>query len=204
MEGLEGIDNTFLIVVSILFNILFFGFLTWIFLYRAAKSNLREIGFKPIVLKWKWVFGAFGLTILSIALSIGISIGANYLIYGNAEGIETMRDLLFQPQTYSVGEFTIWLIFIGLLGPIIEELFCRGGLMTWFKKFMPRWLALLLPAVIFGLLHLESWPLIISTTVMGIILGLAYEKTGSIWTPILIHVFNNSIAVILLFLKVNI
>lgn len=204
MEGLEGIDNTFLIVVSILFNILFFGFLTWIFLYRAAKSNLREIGFKPVVFKWKWLAGAFGITLLSMILSIGIIIGLNYLIYGDIEGVKTFRDTLFEPQTYSVAEFTVWLIFIGILGPIIEELFCRGGLMTWFKKFMPSWLALLLPAVIFGLLHLDSWPLIISTTVMGIILGISYNKTGTIWMPIAIHCINNSIAVILLFLRVNV
>lgn len=199
-----GEQNTLVIIVSIIFNLVFFGFLTWIFLFRAARSNLKEIGFKPIILKWKWALGALGLTLLSMALSIGINIGLNYLIYGNTEGIETIRDLLFQPQNYSFGEFFLWLVFIGILGPISEELLFRGGLMTWFRKFMPFWLALILPAIIFGLLHLESWPLIISTTVMGIILGLAYEKTGSIWTPILIHVFNNSIAVALLFLKVNI
>lgn len=199
-----GEQNTFIIVVSIVFNVAFFGFLTWIFLYRAARSNLKEIGFRPIVLKWRWVLGALGLTILSMALSIGINIGLNYLIHGNIEGVQTMRDMLFQPQSYSFGEFFVWLIFIGILGPITEELLFRGGLMTWFGKFMPSWLALILPAVIFGLLHLDSWPIIVSTTVMGIILGLSYKKTGSIWTPILIHVFNNSIAVILIFLSVNI
>jgi hypothetical protein len=63
---------------------------------------------------------------------------------------------------------------------------------------VPRWAALLVPALLFGALHgnLASFPQLVA---LGVLFSLAYERTGNIAVPMLAHaLFNlNTIALIL-------
>ena len=68
-----------------------------------------------------------------------------------------------------------------------------------FHKWLPRWAALLFPAVLFGALHahLASFaPLV----VLGIVYSLAYERTGRIGTAIVAHALFNSYSVLRIFI----
>lgn len=86
-----------------------------------------------------------------------------------------------------------------LLAPIGEELLFRCIFQTGLHRIMPprrgslqhRWVAILAASVIFGLMH---WPLvqhIPALTVLAIILGYQYERTGSLLVPIFIHILFN-------------
>ena len=85
-----------------------------------------------------------------------------------------------------------------IVAPITEELIFRAGLFRYARTRLPRWAALLLPAVLFGALHgnLASFPQLVA---LGVIFSLAYERTGNIAVPMLAHaLFNlNTIALIL-------
>jgi membrane protease YdiL (CAAX protease family) len=85
-----------------------------------------------------------------------------------------------------------------VIAPLTEEMLFRGGLFRYARTRLPRWAALLVPALLFGALHanLASFaPLV----VLGIIFSLAYERTGRIGTTIVAHgLFNlNTIVLIL-------
>jgi membrane protease YdiL (CAAX protease family) len=54
-------------------------------------------------------------------------------------------------------------------------------------------MAIVTSALLFGLMHMNPAQFFY-TTLMGIILGLIYVKTGSIWVCIAIHFANNAIA----------
>ena len=84
------------------------------------------------------------------------------------------------------------------LAPITEELIFRGGIFRYMRTRTPRWVALLVPALLFGALH-ANLASFVPLVALGIILSLAYERTGSIIVPIVAHgLFNlNTILLIL-------
>jgi membrane protease YdiL (CAAX protease family) len=62
---------------------------------------------------------------------------------------------------------------------------------------MPRLAAALVSGLIFGALHATTGITAVPPLmVFGVILALLYEKTGSIWPGILLHMLNNSIALL--------
>jgi membrane protease YdiL (CAAX protease family) len=85
-----------------------------------------------------------------------------------------------------------------LVAPITEELLFRAGLFRFMRTRSPRWVALLVPAILFGALHmnLASFPQLV---VLALVFSVAYERTGNIGVPILAHcLFNlNSILCII-------
>jgi membrane protease YdiL (CAAX protease family) len=87
--------------------------------------------------------------------------------------------------------FALLLLGGGILAPIGEEFFFRGFLYNSAKR---RWGLLagtLISAVAFAVVH--AGPLLMLAIIpVGILLAVAYERTGSLWVPILIHVTFNS------------
>lgn len=85
---------------------------------------------------------------------------------------------------------------IGVVAGTAEELLFRGYIQS---RFQQRWgaiLAVSLTSVLFGLLHLDviHSPL---AAMLGLYLGYLAIRTGSIRLPILAHVMNNAISVLL-------
>jgi membrane protease YdiL (CAAX protease family) len=83
------------------------------------------------------------------------------------------------------------LVFLAIIvAPVTEEILFRAGLFRYLRNRTPRWLALILPGLIFGALH-TNLAAFIPLVVLGVILALAYERTGSILTPIVAHALFN-------------
>jgi membrane protease YdiL (CAAX protease family) len=89
-----------------------------------------------------------------------------------------------------------------ILAPVLEELLFRGLLLSGLSPFVGPWTAILLTGALFGLAHTSVWPDPIPLTVLGIALGLAMCRTGSLWTPIFFHgFFNGSMLLLSLIVK---
>lgn len=90
------------------------------------------------------------------------------------------------------------------LAPLTEEVVFRGGAFRFLRTRIPRWAALLAPAVFFAALHV-NWKTLAGLqsaaplVVLAVLFSLAYERTGHIGVPIVAHaLFNlNTIAGIL-------
>jgi uncharacterized protein len=79
------------------------------------------------------------------------------------------------------------------VAPFAEELFFRGFLYQAFRNSFGVLPGALLSAVIFGAIHLEFFKLV-QLAILGLILALLFEKTKSLWPPIILHAVNNSLA----------
>lgn len=79
-----------------------------------------------------------------------------------------------------------------ILAPLAEEILFRGFLYAWLKSHWPRWMALLVTAVLFGAMH-QHWPVFLPLFLLGILLGFLYELTGSLWTCIGLHALFNAV-----------
>ena len=142
----------------------------------------------------------FGYTLLSIPL-IAISFVGLYLLY--------------LPISYAYPEFVkVWVLdepiyiwwsadfhsitaslvnafLIAILAPILEELVFRGFLFNRWQTKYGTAKAILLSSLMFGLMHVE----ILGGIVFGALLCLIYLKTKSLIGPIIVHMTNNTIAV---------
>jgi len=101
-------------------------------------------------------------------------------------------------QSFSWLNFGLMLVLAGVVAPIVEEIFFRGLVYGWLRSRAPLFVAVLLSAAIFAVAHVV--PILIPALfVVGIILALAYELSGSLWLSILLHGLQNSLAVTLIF-----
>ncbi len=94
------------------------------------------------------------------------------------------------------------LIFISavVIAPLFEELLFRGLVQTMIRSLLfeggnRAWLAIAFSSAIFVIMHEDQshWPALF---VLGLCMGYAYEKSGSLWRPIFIHAIFNATAVI--------
>ncbi|MGB3292043.1 MAG: CPBP family intramembrane glutamic endopeptidase, partial [Phormidesmis sp.] len=92
------------------------------------------------------------------------------------------------PQLYD----GLMLFLLLVYAPLVEELIFRGILLQrWGAKWGLRW-GLGASSLMFGLLHFNN-PL--GLTLFGLVMGLLYIRTRSLWMPIMCHALNNLAAV---------
>ena len=91
----------------------------------------------------------------------------------------------------------VWgILGIAIIGPIVEELVFREGIQGSLERSgKPFWLAAVVSALCFGLIHLNPAQIPFAF-VMGLILSVIYHKTGNAVVTSIIHILNNSMAVL--------
>ena len=85
--------------------------------------------------------------------------------------------------------------------PLSEELFFRGFMYGGLRRRLPVWAAAGVSGIVFGLVHYtgpDSIGVVPQLAVLGILLAWLYERTGSLWPPILLHLLNNSLALVVI------
>lgn len=104
-----------------------------------------------------------------------------------------MESFKMSHDTLSLGNPIVNFISVGILGPIVEEVFFRGLIYTRLKEGMSTIVAAILSAIMFGVMHGEIiWML--HAFVVGLVFVWVFEKTKSLLPCIVIHVVNNSIS----------
>ena len=128
-------------------------------------------------------------------------LGLGLLVY---VGINAFVGLVPWPQAWMIkhdqstglalgGKLWTTILFAVILIPITEELLCRGAIYGALKKGMAMPIAMILQAMIFGVIHMNIIQGIYAF-MLGMVLVLIYERTKSIWAPILMHVLFNGIS----------
>ena len=84
----------------------------------------------------------------------------------------------------------IFLVVGGIISPVAEELFFRGMLYGYFRRW-GMWAALLLSTVAFVMAHAIFHRIPLPQIVGGILFAAAYEKEKNLMVPITIHVLGN-------------
>lgn len=100
----------------------------------------------------------------------------------------------------SSSRFIISLIVIALLPAIFEETFFRGGMQNLFTRwFKGPWVAIILTAIIFSLIHLSFYGFLVRFA-LGMVLGFIFYYSGSLWLNILLHFLFNGVQVTALYI----
>ncbi|SMO93463.1 CPBP family intramembrane glutamic endopeptidase [Melghirimyces algeriensis] len=88
------------------------------------------------------------------------------------------------------------LLLIGVIGPIAEEITFRGVLQGVLLPKVGKVASVLFSSTLFALFHVDV-VFFAPLFVMGLILGTLYILFRSLWAPILFHILNNVVSVIL-------
>jgi membrane protease YdiL (CAAX protease family) len=100
----------------------------------------------------------------------------------------------------SFARYILSMFIIALLPGIFEEVCFRGGLqnilMRWLKG---PWIAIILTAFIFSIIHISYYGFLVRFA-LGIILGLVFYYSGSLWLSIIFHFLYNGVQVTALYL----
>jgi membrane protease YdiL (CAAX protease family) len=83
-----------------------------------------------------------------------------------------------------------------VIAPICEELLFRGFIYRALRNWRGVWPAAAITGILFGLVHGLSAPAVdlLPLAVLGFVLCLVYERAGSLYPCIALHVLNNAIA----------
>ena len=97
----------------------------------------------------------------------------------------------------SFGTVPVQVLLIVVAAPVSEEVCFRGMLSGGLRERWPRFAAALIGGLIVGGLHaVTGLSAVPPLMVFGVVLCLLYEKTGAIWPGIMLHMLNNTFALL--------
>ncbi len=175
------------LVLFLLFGLVPLGF--------AFAANLKPVStFSLYTPKVSAILGAFLL---------GISVWTlvyEYNIFAlSEERIEFLKNLLGSMK-FSMSSMPLWLklLCLALAPAVCEEFFFRGFLMSAFRQATQPVIAIIATAVIFGAFHVfvsDSlfFERFLPSTILGILLGVIYVRTGSLIPGMIMHVVHNGL-----------
>jgi membrane protease YdiL (CAAX protease family) len=171
----------------------------WIFLTAARRTADYQFGLGRMqgshIFRWS-VLVCGAVFFLEIPLSHVVDRVMTFLNLPHPEqrSVEIFRQ--FRHPT----EIGLFLLQAVTLSPLIEELFFRGFLYSFLKRFTHTWAAIVLSAGVFAFAHANLGS-VLQLWLLGVVLGAAYEHTGSLLFPIAIHGCFNFITAISLLVE---
>lgn len=143
------------------------------------------------------------LCIPAIFVGLGasvIGVVASTMFSGLLEGITGYRPVMgdITPPITGIGAQIVFALSITVAPAVLEELLFRGVILQSLRRFGDGF-ALVASSVLFALLHqnLVQGP---NALLMGLVIGYFVLRTGSVMTGMLMHLVNNSLALVMLYL----
>jgi membrane protease YdiL (CAAX protease family) len=143
------------------------------------------------------IFGAVMLVETPLTEASAWGLDQLRISHPEQQSVETFRQ-------YNQASTILWfLVQAVFLFPVIEELFFRGFLLTFLKNYTSTGMAIVLSGGVFAFAHLNLGA-VLPLWFLGIVLGVAYQHTGSLLVPMGVHAcFNLATALSLLLDKGN-
>ena len=191
-----------LVIYYFLYNLVFMGVVFGVYGFVNHTSDMPQSG--PVYFNlsmWVQLFATLALGIhlkvmlASIILIVGMGCWTNYLT--ELTGLPDTMEEIFTKAMYN----PLGVISIVVMAPIVEELLFRGGMQGHLlrKWKNPQW-AILVSALIFGIVHGNPVQMFFAS-ILGLVLGWVYYRTGSLLPCMLMHFINNGTSVLLFHLS---
>jgi len=192
--GARAITTDLLLGGTVMYCVLIL--FVYAFLTLRGRNVWTLFGLNQLDMRRTFLPAAMG--IISIYPTILLLTWVSRLALGETDVTdETIAFLLSKP---GAGALALAAFLVIVVAPVAEEFIFRGLLYGVAKKFGGRMPALIATSALFAAIHLNPVA-IVPLFVLSVVLTLAYERTGSLWTPIAMHMFFNGVQffIILLF-----
>jgi tetratricopeptide (TPR) repeat protein len=138
-----------------------------------------------------------GLSLLGLVLASGLSSWSAHWVERVLHWPVTIQEAIPLVKYALIANPLAAFLSVVIVGPIVEEILFRGLIYGALEKRLHVFGALLVSSFLFALVHLQV-VYFIPIFCLGLVLGWARWKANSLGLPILIHVLNNGVALILL------
>jgi membrane protease YdiL (CAAX protease family) len=171
-------------VATALSNIISFGIVLLIG-FKKTKRKFNEVFKLNNVPTFLWI----ATTVFIIGFIIVSSELDNILNY-----ILPMPEMFKGTLEAPIAEqmFIVAIIVMAIIPAFTEELFFRGLVLDGFNRNYTRRKAIVLSALLFGIIHLNPWQFL-NGFIIGSLCAWICLNTNSIWLSIYIHLFNNTL-----------
>ena len=122
------------------------------------------------------------------SVCFGIAAGILFLVLF-AAGIDPLK-FINTPLPSAPYQIFIFFLVGGIIGPIWEEIFFRGIIFGFFRRW-GVYAAILISTALFVLPHYDGHHLPLTQIVGGIVFSIAYEKEKNLMVPVTIHCLGN-------------
>jgi membrane protease YdiL (CAAX protease family) len=166
-------------------------------LHLRKDQRHRIIG---VFVRNQWSTGLTIVTAIGLTVAAG-AIGAVYSTYVvKGKEMQAQTNQIVDAVPRNPFSLAVAFLAIAVVGPIVEELLFRGYLQSALARRMKPWMAITVASVVFGAIHFQplAFPLLAG---LGAVSGYLYHRTKSLKVPMIMHIANNSFAVLGLFMK---
>ena len=145
------------------------------------------------------------LTVIGLVAMLGVGAAIEVPI---GRYVPSMQDLLERlgvnfpvqgaeviPEMIKAAPLALALFTVGVLPAVDEELWCRGFIAHGLSQRYAAWVAIGMTSFLFGVLHVDPRQGL-GAMFLGLAMHAAYLATRSLWVPMALHFFNNSLAVL--------
>ncbi|HSV73325.1 MAG TPA: CPBP family intramembrane glutamic endopeptidase [Chthonomonadales bacterium] len=208
-QGLEGLDGpsvppdaVWLLAVATLGQCVAMAAVPALVIRYGYGVRLADIGLTRRLERRHIALGvALGLVMLLLGATMEFGLETVVRFTLGAEALHSVRSAseMFSPVPFikgaegDLGAMAAILLAVAVGAPVAEELFFRGWLQRCARERFGVLASVLISAALFALAH-GGPVLILAIFPMGLLLGWAYERTGSLWVVILMHAVNNGAA----------
>lgn len=175
---------------------------------RAVLLSGWRITLGVFALAFIWDLGISGWLHEQVLVGLGVSADPFYSL---SAAISQLGDVAAHKfGITSESALMLYALFVVLWAPIGEELFYRGYMQGTLRQHHSFGVAALVSAAFFGIRHATHlfflWPAVplvaagtwvVSTFVFGILMSYLYEKTHSLYPPILVHFLVNVVEILM-------
>ncbi|AQQ52197.1 CPBP family intramembrane glutamic endopeptidase [Planococcus lenghuensis] len=180
----DAVNTIFMAILYIIVPVLYFGYY-----FRKQNRPVQGILFTAGMKEWiprlavlVFILIAFSLSVFWLQLAALMPI-APWLVELFMEPV---------PMTTSPGFLVLEILFLAVIGPIAEEFMFRGVLLNRMIRKTSMWGGILISSILFGVLHAD----VLGAFMFGVITSLLFIKTRNLLVPVMLHIFNNSLAVL--------
>lgn len=151
---------------------------------KVFKYSLNDFGVKKLRFKWYWV--AIGLLLPVFVIGLFQFVDGGWVIYNTDMGNKLL--------------IVFWgVLYYSLAAGIVEEMIFRGVIMGVLKKEFNLPIAIGVPSVLFGLVHIignsldliSIIQLVIAGTFVGVMFSLIGYQSDNFWNNAIVHAFWN-------------
>jgi len=179
-------------ICNVIAGVLYFAFalaLLKFFIQKIMHLNLTDFGIPKFSVKIKWIV---------IALLLPLVVVGCYIFIFRGEFISSGLSDTKKFETLTAGIF-----FTGVAAGLVEEMVFRGIVLHALQKAWNTKVAIIVPSVLFGIVHIlgmefsigSNLLVILAGTAVGIMFSLITIESGDVWCSGLVHVLWNIIII---------
>lgn len=154
---------------------------------KVLKEDLAEYGMPKMNIKLRWII---------IAFLLPLSVQCVYILFFNGEFIKSEKSANDIATSLAAG-----IMFIGIAAGFVEEMIFRGVILNLLKEKWNIYVAVIVPSVLFGIVHIigadfsigSCLLVIVAGTFVGIMFSMIAIESGSVWNSGIVHALWNTL-----------